>query len=97
MRMLRKAAVVVAALGSIGLIGAGTAHAGGEKEGRKDGTHFDIKQGTSCRSHDLNVEVLGTIGILDGALGNALGGEGAPGTQQTKIGSSLGCNNAAGK
>ncbi|MFF4953170.1 hypothetical protein ACWC2K_35260 [Streptomyces chattanoogensis] len=94
MRKFHKAAVVVAALGSIALLGAGTAHADGGYGGGKQGDKFDVKQGSSCRSHDLNVDVLGEVGILNGLLGNALGGEGAPGAQDTKMGSSMGCNNA---
>jgi hypothetical protein len=92
MRKLQKAAVLVAALGSIGLLGAGTAHADG---GHGKGGKFDIKQGSSCRSHDLNVDVLGEVGIANGLLGNALNGEGSPGAQSTTMGSSMGCNNSA--
>ncbi|MFG2890737.1 hypothetical protein [Streptomyces sp. NPDC048248] len=89
MRKLHKAAVVVAALGSLGFMGAGTAFAGGP------GGDFDIKQSTSCKSHDLNVDVLGEVGILNGLLGNALNGEGDPGAQSTHLGSTMGCNNKA--
>ncbi|MFI9047575.1 hypothetical protein [Streptomyces sp. NPDC053427] len=96
MRKLHKAAVVAALLGSVGFLGASTAHAeGGKYGGGKDGGQFDIKQGSSCRSHDLNVDVLGEVGILNGLLGNALNGEGSPGAQDTKMGSSMGCNNSA--
>ncbi|MFJ9420213.1 hypothetical protein ACIRPT_39595 [Streptomyces sp. NPDC101227] len=95
MRKLRKAAVVAAVLGSVGLLGAGTAHAeGGKYGGGKDG-NFNIKQGSSCRSHDTNVDVLGEVGIANGLLGNLLGGEGSPGAQSTTMGSSMGCNNSA--
>ncbi|MGD3109605.1 MULTISPECIES: hypothetical protein [unclassified Streptomyces] len=110
MRKLRKAAVVIAVLGSVGLLGAGPAiaHGGsqggnssfssdgedGRKGGGKDGL-FDVSQGTQCRSHDLNIDVLGAVGVLDGALGNALNGEGASGAQQTRLGSTMGCNNSA--
>ncbi|MER6045987.1 hypothetical protein K2224_32720 (plasmid) [Streptomyces sp. BHT-5-2] len=110
MRKLRKAAVVIAVLGSVGLLGAGTANAyggnqggtnsfssegqEGGKGGGKDGL-FNVSQGTQCRSHDLNIDVLGAVGALDGALGNALNGEGSSGAQQTKLGSSMGCNNGA--
>ncbi|MFB7244964.1 hypothetical protein CW362_03910 [Streptomyces populi] len=87
MRKLRKAAVLVAALGSIAFMG-GTAHAGG-------GDGIKVGQSTSCKSHDLNADVLGEVGILNGALGNALGGEGNPGGQATHLGSSAGCNNDA--
>ncbi len=92
MRKLQKAAVLVAALGSLGLLGAGTAHADGGKGGG-----IDIKQGNSCRSHDLNVDVLGEVGVLNGVLGSALNGEGNSGAQSTPIGSSLGCNDSVGK
>ncbi|MFB0617586.1 hypothetical protein [Streptomyces sp. AGS-58] len=90
MRKLRTAAVLVVALGSVGLLGAGSAYAGG------DGG-FDVKQSSTCRSHDLNVDVLGEVGILNGVLGNALNGEGNPGAQQTGIGSDQGCNNTVGR
>ncbi|ARF56421.1 hypothetical protein [Streptomyces gilvosporeus] len=79
MHNLRKAAVVVAVLGSVSFLGAGTANAarGG---------------GGMCRSHDLNVAVLDQIGILNGLLGNALNGEGSAGGQAMGVGSSMGCN-----
>ncbi|MFI9047576.1 hypothetical protein [Streptomyces sp. NPDC053427] len=95
MRKLRKAAVVLAALGSVALLGAGTAHADGGKESWKSGIQFDIKQGSSCRSHDTNVDILGEVGIANGLGGNLLGGEGSPGAQSTTLGSSMGCNNSA--
>ncbi|MGV9559898.1 hypothetical protein [Streptomyces sp. NPDC003401] len=91
MRKLRNVAVLVAALGSIGLIG-GTAHAG---QGGEPGDHFDIKQSSQCKSHDLNLDLLGNVGVLNGLLGNALNGEGNPGAQATDIGSTMGCNNSA--
>ncbi|WP_328782596.1 hypothetical protein OIE52_19780 [Streptomyces canus] len=95
MRKLRNVAVLVVALGSIGLVG-GTAHAGGQ--GGKDGGHgdqFTISQSSNCRSHDLNLDVLGEVNVLGGVLGNALNGEGNPGAQSTDIGSTMGCNNSA--
>ncbi|MFF2807718.1 hypothetical protein ACFVT2_11095 [Streptomyces sp. NPDC058000] len=91
MHKLYKAAVLAAALGSIGVLGAGTAHAGG-----RGGNDFKIGQGSSCRSHDLNVDVLGEVGILNGLLGNALNGEGSPGAQATSMGSRIGCDNSFG-
>ncbi|MEE6267359.1 hypothetical protein V2E29_17140 [Streptomyces diastatochromogenes] len=110
MRKLRKAAVVIAVLGSVGFLGAGPAiaHGGsqggtnsfssdredGGKRGGRDGI-FGVSQATQCRSHDLNIDVLGAVGLLDGALGNALNGEGSAGAQQTKLGSDMGCNNGA--
>ncbi|MFI0965036.1 hypothetical protein ACH4S8_27115 [Streptomyces sp. NPDC021080] len=88
MRKLRNVAVLIAAIGSIGLVG-GTAHAGGH------GDKFDIKQHSSCKSHDLNLDVLGQVGALNGLGGNLLGGEGNPGAQITTIGSTMGCDNSA--
>ncbi|MFI6469513.1 MULTISPECIES: hypothetical protein [unclassified Streptomyces] len=94
MHKLRKAAVLVAALGSIGLLTAGAAHADGGKGGR-GGDFFDIKQSSTCTSHDSNVDILGQVGILNGLGGNLLNGEGNAGSQQTSMGSSMGCSNSA--
>ncbi|WP_053928048.1 hypothetical protein [Streptomyces chattanoogensis] len=63
--------------------------------GKEKGKETKIKQSTSCRTHDLNVNILGQVGLLNGVLGNALNGEGHPGKQSTRQGSSLGCNNTA--
>ncbi|WP_018538357.1 MULTISPECIES: hypothetical protein [unclassified Streptomyces] len=93
MRKLQKATVVAVVLGSFGFLGARTAYADGGQQGGRGGTGFEIRQGSSCRSHDMNVDVLGEVGILNGVLGNALGGEGSPGAQSTTMGSSMGCNN----
>ncbi|MDO0927944.1 hypothetical protein QQY24_21975 [Streptomyces sp. TG1A-8] len=93
MRKLRNVAVLVAALGSIGLVG-GTAQAQG-MGGGDHGDKFSIKQSSTCKSHDLNLDVLGEVGVLNGLLGNALNGEGNPGAQATDIGSTMGCNNSA--
>ncbi|MFB7496326.1 hypothetical protein ACFC09_16815 [Streptomyces sp. NPDC056161] len=92
MRKLRNVAVLIAALGSIGLVG-GTAHAGGK--GGDEGDRFAILQSSTCKSHDLNLDVLGEVGVLNGALGNALNGEGNPGAQATDMGSSMECGNSA--
>ncbi|GHI07607.1 hypothetical protein AQI88_25165 [Streptomyces cellostaticus] len=98
MHKLRKAAVLVAALSAVGLVSAGAAHAGeggyGGKGGGK-GDRFSVLQSSNCKSHDLNLDVLGEVGILNGLLGNALNGEGNPGAQDTHIGSEMGCNNSA--
>ncbi|ANZ15195.1 hypothetical protein ACH4YO_16730 [Streptomyces noursei] len=88
MRKLQKVAVVTVALGSIGFLGAGTSYASG-------GGGVGVRQGSQCRTHDLNVDVLGEVGILNGVLANALNGEGSAGAQATPIGSSIGCNNSA--
>jgi len=94
MRKLRTAAVLVAALSTVGLVGAGTAqaHDGGGKGGEGK---VSVLQSSNCRSHDFNLDVLGQVNLLGGALGNALNGEGNPGAQDTHIGSSMGCNNSA--
>ncbi|GHI05463.1 hypothetical protein AQI88_11485 [Streptomyces cellostaticus] len=91
MHKLRKAAVLIAAISSVGLLSAGTAQAaggGGEDHGNK------FMQSSNCKDHDLNVDVLGEVGILNGVLGNALNGEGDPGAQGTHIGSVMGCNSS---
>ncbi|MGC9538124.1 hypothetical protein [Streptomyces sp. UG1] len=96
MHKLHKAAVVVVALGSVGLLSAGTATAQGfDGHGGKGGDKVSVLQSSQCKSHDLNVDVLGQIGILNGALGNALNGEGHTGAQDTHIGSTMGCDNSA--
>ncbi|ANP55148.1 hypothetical protein J2Z21_003359 [Streptomyces griseochromogenes] len=99
MHKLRKAAVLVAALGTVGLVGAGTAHADGGYGGRggHNGSRFSIAQSTTCRSHDLNADVLGEVGILNGLGGNLLNGEGNSGAQESQLGSTMGCNNSVGK
>ncbi|WP_030938432.1 hypothetical protein [Streptomyces sp. NRRL S-646] len=89
MHKLRKAAVLVAALGSVGLLSGGVAHA--------DGGGLGVQQSTTCRSHDLNISVLGEVGLINGLLGNALNGEGNPGAQSTTEGSDMGCSNSFGK
>ncbi|MFD8819067.1 hypothetical protein ACFV23_48195 [Streptomyces sp. NPDC059627] len=93
MRKLRNAAVLVAALSSIGLV-SGTAYAGGG-DGHGHGDKFNINQSSHCKSHDLNLDVLGEVGLLNGVLGSALNGEGNPGAQATNLGSTMGCNNSA--
>ena len=91
MRTIYKAATVVAMLGSLGLVGIGTASA----SGIPSGSSFDVRQSTTCKSHDLNVDILGEVGLLNGVLGDALGGEGDPGAQSTHLGSTMGCNESA--
>ena len=90
MDKLRKAAVVVVAIGTVGLMGAGTATADGH-----GGSKASVLQSSNCKSHDLNLDVLGQVGILNGALGSALNGEGDPGAQATHLGSTMGCDNSA--
>ncbi|MFF8725507.1 hypothetical protein ACF073_03310 [Streptomyces sp. NPDC015171] len=97
MQKIRTAAVILAAFGSVGLLGAGTAHASyGMGGGKGKGDEFAITQSSTCKSHDLNLDVLGEVGILNGLGGNLLNGEGNAGAQQTSLGSSMGCSNSFG-
>ncbi|MFJ8538750.1 hypothetical protein [Streptomyces sp. NPDC093591] len=90
MHKLQKVAFLGAVLGSVGSLGMGTAFAHGEA-----GAHdLDITQGIECRSHDMNIDVLGSLGVLNGAVANALNGEGSPGAQPSHLGSDMGCNSA---
>jgi hypothetical protein len=91
MRKLRNVAVLVVALGSIGLVG-GTAHADGHG-GKEGGDKFKITQSSTCRSHDLNLDILGNVGLLNGLVG--LNDEGNAGAQSFDQGSKMGCNNSA--
>lgn len=88
MRKLQKAVVVAAMVGAAGFIGTGTAFAGG-------GPGIDVDQNVACKSHDLNLNVLGNISALNGALGNALNGEGNPGATAQHQGSEMGCSPSA--
>ncbi|SHL69839.1 hypothetical protein [Actinacidiphila paucisporea] len=89
MNKFYRAAAVAAMLGSIGFIGMGTASA---SDGGRD---IAVSQSAKCVSHDLNLDVLGEVGVLNGVLGNALNGEGNPGAQATQLGSNQGCTNSA--
>ncbi|MEU6594599.1 hypothetical protein ABZ923_36285 [Streptomyces sp. NPDC046881] len=90
MGKFHKAVLVSAILGSVGSLGANTAFAHGEP-----GHDVDITQGIECRSHDMNIEVIGSIGAVTGLAGNLLNGEGNPGAQQNHLGSDMGCNSQA--
>ncbi|MFF2813715.1 hypothetical protein ACFVT2_42455 [Streptomyces sp. NPDC058000] len=83
MRKLHKAAVVAAVLGSVAFLGAGagTANAQGAKA---------MGGGWGCDGQDLNVDILGQVGILNGLLGNALNGRGNPGAQISPMGTFCG-------
>ncbi|MGW5116565.1 hypothetical protein ACWEQ8_14220 [Streptomyces noursei] len=80
MRKLHKAAVVAAALGSLGFLGVGTANAQGAT----------AMGGHGCYGQDLNLDILGQVGILNGLLGNALNGQGNPGAQISPMGTFCG-------
>ncbi|MCQ4080316.1 hypothetical protein NGB36_06825 [Streptomyces sp. RB6PN25] len=93
MRKLHKAVVMTAVIGSVGFLGAGTASADGWGGGGFG--ELGVSQSAQCKSHDLNLDVLGEVGLLNGLAGNALNGEGNPGAQASSLGSSMGCNNSA--
>jgi len=76
------AAAALAAVAVLGTATIATADAG-------------VRQQAQCQSHDLNADVLGEVGVLNGLAGNILNGEGNPGAQATSLGSSQGCNNSA--
>ncbi len=88
MRKLQKVAVVAAMVGATGFIGTGSAFALG-------GPGMDVEQNVACKSHDLNLNVLGNISALNGLLGNALNGEGNPGASAQNQGSQMGCSPSA--
>lgn len=73
-KLFRTTVVVATALGSVGLLGVGTAYA----QAGKGNEVWDLKLGTLCRSFDMNVDVLGELGLVSGA-------------QLTPMGSSMGC------
>ncbi|MFF3410842.1 hypothetical protein ACFYW8_32470 [Streptomyces sp. NPDC002742] len=93
MRKLRTAAVLMAVLGNVGLLGVSVAHA---DQGMGGGDSFSVSQSSTCESHDLNLDILGQVGIGNGLGGNLLGGEGNPGAQKTSLGSTAGCSNHFG-
>ncbi|MEU1704170.1 hypothetical protein ABZ478_02040 [Streptomyces sp. NPDC005706] len=94
MHKLRTAALLLATIASVGFLGTGAAHAG-EGWGGKGGDEFNIEQSTNCKSHDMNLDILGNVGIGSGLGGNLLNGEGNPGAHKTSNGSSMGCSNSA--
>lgn len=73
MRRFQKAAVATVIISSVSFMGIGPATA--------------AAQGGGCRSHDLNIDILGQVGILNGLGANLINGEGSPGAQVTDIGS----------
>ena len=90
MRKIQKVAIVAAMLGTMGFAGAGTAFAGDH-----GGDQYSVWQSTSCKSHDLNLDILGEVGLLNGLAGGLVNGEGDPGAQATSQGSSIKCPNSA--
>ncbi|MCD9875716.1 hypothetical protein [Streptomyces guryensis] len=95
MRKPRKTVVVAVLLGTVGFLGAGTAYAHGdgqkhghgharEHHGRESQT-IRVNQSTTCTVTEDNSDVQGETA--------AFGPDGRPDTQNTNVGSSLGCNN----
>jgi hypothetical protein len=77
-------------------------HKHGKKHGKKQGHKQEgkeakslllISQSTSCSTIEENIDVQGQFGFQNGREGNQYHGEGSPGSQATKLGSSQGCNN----
>lgn len=95
MRKIQKVALVAAMLGSLGFAGAGTAFAGEHGDDGGYGGGYEVSQSTQCESHDLNVDILGEVGLLDGLAGDLLNGKGNSGAQATSQGSTMGCNESA--
>ncbi|GHH24295.1 hypothetical protein [Streptomyces lanatus] len=78
MRKLQKAALAATMVGTLSLIATGTASAQ-PSYGEHGHGH--------CKSHDMNIDILGQVGILNGLAGNLLNGEGHPGAQFGGVGS----------
>ncbi|KOV61508.1 hypothetical protein [Streptomyces sp. MMG1121] len=76
MRKISKVAAAAAIITGFSVMGVGTATA----------QAAEVMHGGGCRSHNLNVDVLGEVGILNGLAGNVLNGEGNPGGQITDFG-----------
>lgn len=97
MRKPRKTVVVAVLLGTVGFLGAGTAYAHGDGHGSKHGQGHSrehhghesqkilVNQSTTCTVTEDNSDVQGETA--------AFGPDGRPDTQNTNVGSSLGCNN----
>ncbi|MDF3139808.1 MULTISPECIES: hypothetical protein [unclassified Streptomyces] len=64
-------------------------------KGGQGGDKVSVLQSSDCKSHDLNPDVLGQVGILNGLLGNGLNGEGNAGGQDAHLGADMGCNSSA--
>lgn len=79
MRKFQKAALAATMAGTLSLIATGTATA--------QPAYNDHGKG-HCKSHDLNLDVLGQVGVLPGLAGNLGNGEGNPGAMYNHVGSS---------
>ncbi|MEU2624762.1 hypothetical protein ABZ642_42760 [Streptomyces sp. NPDC007157] len=83
MNSFRKVAVAAAIISGVSLVAISPANAQAAQSMRGGG-------GGGCKSHDLNLDILGEVGILNGLGGNLINGEGSPGAQVTDIGSDCG-------
>ncbi|MET9072060.1 hypothetical protein [Streptomyces sp. NPDC004232] len=77
MRLISKLAVAAAVITGVGVMGAGPALAQ---------PAVQMHGGGGCRTHNLNIDILGEVGILNGLAGNLINGEGSPGGQDTDMG-----------
>jgi hypothetical protein len=94
--MLRKtslaaAMVTLVAAGAALFSGSALANDDGKKHGK-----IDIDQVNACHTEDVNVAALNNVGVLNGLLGNAVGGKGSPGAQAFDQGGTVSCANAVG-
>ncbi|WEO93503.1 hypothetical protein A6P39_005420 [Streptomyces sp. FXJ1.172] len=77
MRKISTAAAAAAVIAGISMMAAGPATAQAAQ-----GLHH----GGGCRTHNLNIDILGEVGVLNGLAGNLINGEGSPGGQFTDMG-----------
>ncbi|MFJ8308387.1 MULTISPECIES: hypothetical protein [unclassified Streptomyces] len=95
MRKSRKTAIAAVLLSAIGFLGTGTAYAHGD-EHQHDGKETKtlvVNQSNTCSTVEENADVQGQSGYQNGLEGNRSYGKGSPGTQNTNVGSSQGCDN----
>lgn len=90
MRKLQKAAVVVAMLSSVGVLGAGTASAHGDEGKDAQDKGISVEQNVTCKTHDVNLNIGNGNG--NDWYGGLLGNEGDNGTQDFTAGSTNNCS-----
>ena len=71
----------------------GRAHSHGREHHAREVQTTQFSQSTTCTTTEENVDVQGQSGFENGREGNAPNGSGSPGTQNTNVGSTQGCNN----
>ncbi|MEU9155785.1 hypothetical protein AB0D59_35870 [Streptomyces sp. NPDC048417] len=81
MNSFRKVVVAAAIISGVSLVAISPANAQAAQH---------MGGGGGCKSHDLDLDILGEVGILNGLGGNLINGEGSPGAQVTDIGSDCG-------